>query len=211
MNYKLVAYSIDFVSFLIEKLNKEAEKIKSVILFGSVTRGEAEKESDIDIFIEGDEKLEIRIKKLKEKFENSVKVKSYWSLLDVKNEINIHIGRLEEWKDLKRSIIANGIVLYGRYLGRQELVQHYLFIVSPGKDRNKNVSIWRDLYGYTQKVGKKSYIKKGLIREYGGKKLARGVFAVPIENAQKTILYLRKKRLKVQIIPFWTDNEISVD
>lgn len=204
MNYKLIGYAIDFASFLLEKL-KDAEKMKSVILFGSVARGDNEKNSDIDLFIECNEKLGNKINDLKEKFYESIKVKKYWELLDVKNEINLHIGKLEGWGDLKRSIIANGIILYGKYLEKIEGKQSYLFIVSPGKNRNKNMSIWRELYGYKQKVGKKSYIKEGLVKEYGGKKLALGVFIIPVEHAQKINLFLRKKKFKFQIIPFWTD------
>ena len=53
MNKKLVAYAMGFASFLMQKLGeKEAGKIKSIILFGSASRGEAGKGSDIDIFID---------------------------------------------------------------------------------------------------------------------------------------------------------------
>ena len=48
MNYKLIAYAEDFISFLLEKLNKESDKIKQIILFGSVARDEDSKNSDID-------------------------------------------------------------------------------------------------------------------------------------------------------------------
>jgi len=51
MSYNLISYSIDFVSFLIQK-TKSREKIKNIILFGSVARGEADRESDIDLFID---------------------------------------------------------------------------------------------------------------------------------------------------------------
>ena len=51
MNYKLVAYAQDFVSFLLQNV-KDASKIDSITLYGSVARGEAGKDSDIDIFIE---------------------------------------------------------------------------------------------------------------------------------------------------------------
>src|SRR3990167_7304033 len=51
MNSKLISYAMDFSSFLIQKI-KEKEKIRNIILFGSVSRDEANKKSDIDIFID---------------------------------------------------------------------------------------------------------------------------------------------------------------
>ena len=203
MNYKLIAYAQDFVSFLLEKLNKESNKISQIILFGSVTRDEDSKSSDIDLFIEIlDKKLENKINQIKEKFYESIKVKKYWNLLNINNEINCSTGKLEEWDDLKRSLIANGIILYGKYKGKLKTESYYLFTVSPTKNRNKNISIWRELYGYKQKIGKKEYIKKGLIKGYNGKKLARGVFIIPSEHTQKISSFLKKKKFKYEVILF---------
>ena len=206
MNYKLIAYAQDFVSFLIEKLNEDSTKIKQIILFGSVTRGESSKTSDIDLFIDIlDKKLEDKILKLKEKFYYTERWGAYWALLNIKNEINCSIGKLEKWDDLKRSLIANGIILYGKYKRDLKTEQYYLFVVSPGKNRNKNISVWRGLYGYKQKIGKKTYIKKGLVKDYEGKKLARGVFIIPSEHTQKISSFLKKNKFKYEIIPFWQE------
>ncbi len=40
------------------------------------------------------------------------KIAETWILKGIKNRINIHVGLLEEWK-LKRSLISDGICLYG--------------------------------------------------------------------------------------------------
>lgn len=208
MNYKIIAYSEDFVSFLLEKIDKNGDKIKQIILFGSVARGESNKDSDIDLFIDVlDKKLEKEINDIKERFYESIKVKKYWSLLGVKNEINCSVGKLEEWDNLQRSLIANGIVLYGKYKKDTKTESYYLFIITPGKDRNKNISIWRELYGYTQKINKKKYEKKGLVRDYNGKKLAKGVFIIPSEHTQKISLFLKKNKFKYELISFWKEKE----
>jgi len=208
MNYRLIAYAQDFVSFLFEKLNRDGDKIKQIILFGSVARNESAKESDIDLFIEVlDKKLEGKIKELKEEFYKSIKTKKYWNLFGVNNEINCSIGKMEEWAELERSLIANGMVLYGKYKGKAETEPYYLFIVTPGKDRKKNISIWKNLYGYNQKIGKREYAKKGLIREYEGKKLARSTFIIPSEHTQKMISFLRESKFKCEIIQFWKEKE----
>ncbi len=47
----LFPYIYDFLSLLSED-DKLKSKIKRIILFGSVARGEADEESDIDIFID---------------------------------------------------------------------------------------------------------------------------------------------------------------
>ena len=208
MNYKLIGYAQDFVSFLLEHLDKDGDKIKQIILFGSIARDEVSKESDIDLFIDViDKKLEKRIDKIKEEFYESVKVKKYWSLLGVDNEINCSIGKLEEWTSLKRSLVANGIFLFGKYKEAIETQPYYLFTVTPGKNRNKNISVWRKLYGYVQKIGKKRYIKKGLVKEYAGRKLAKGVFIIPAEHSQKIISFLQKNKFKHEIIPFWQERK----
>ena len=208
MNYKLIAYSQDFVSFLLEKLDKDGDKIKQIILFGSITRGESSKDSDIDLFIDiTDKKLKNKIDEIKERFYNSVKVKKYWNLLGISNEINCSIGKLDEWSELKRSLIMNGITLYGKYKGKLKTELYYIFIVTPGKNRNENVSIWRRLYGYKQKIGKKTYTQGGLIKEYDGKKLARGVFIIPSEHIQKISLFLKKNKFKYELIPFWQEKK----
>jgi len=207
MNYKLVAYAEDFTSFLIESLGKESDGVKQIILFGSVARGEAGEDSDVDIFVNTDKKIEEKLDKIKEEFYNSIKFKKYWKLLNVKNEINISSGKLEDWGDLKVSINANGIILYGKYTGDTKLEHNYLFVITPVKDRNKNISIWRELYGYTQKAKKKEYIQEGLIKKYNGEKLSRGVFFIPVKHSQEIIRYLRSKKFGVQIIPFYSEEQ----
>ncbi len=203
MNYKLIAYASDFVSFLLQELGKDAEKITQIMLFGSVARGEEGKQSDIDIFVDvSDQRIEKSIIRIKDQFFQSVKVTKYWLLLGVQREFHCLVGKLKEWDELERSIMANGIVLYGKYLGKMGTKPFFLFVVTPGKSRKKNVATWRKLYGYTQRVGRKVYEQKGLIRQYDGKKFGKGVFIIPIEHAQKIRSYLHKEKFTVEIVPF---------
>lgn len=209
MNYKLLAYAQDFVSFLMQNLTqKYTEKISQIILFGSVVRNDANKESDLDLFLESSDKnLEKEIIKIKELFSQSLKVKKYWSLLGVSNEINCIIGKIEEWDELKRSLISQGIILYGKYSGQTKTDVYHLFTLNQSPQRNKNISIWRKLYGYKQKVGSKIYHNQGLIREYDGKKLGKGVFLIPALHTQKIISYLNKQKFKYQIIMIWLEKK----
>ena len=204
MSSELIAYAIDFVSFLMQNL-KEADKIKNIILFGSVARDEVAKDSDIDLFIETDEKLEEKISKVKEDFYNSIKTKKYWALFNIKNEINCSVGKLEDWKELERSIIFNGVTLYGKYSGKIKTKPYYLFTISQTKDRNKNISLWRKLYGYKQKVNNKSYESKGLIKEYDGKKLSRATFIVPSKYSSNIIKILKENKVQYELIPLFKE------
>lgn len=205
MNYKLISYAQDFVSFLMQNFNG-ADKIIKIIMFGSTARGESGRDSDIDIFIEIGEEQEKEINKIKEDFYKSIKFKKYWNLLGIKNEINLSIGHLKDWGDLNRSIISDGITLFGKYTDNVKTKPHVLFSITPGKNRNKNISIWRELYGYSQKVNNKNYVKKGLITEYGGQKLANGVVIIPIDSSNKLSNFLKKNEFKFKLIPFWMED-----
>ena len=108
----LKSYASYFVSYFLDNLNNV--NFEKIILFGSVAREEATKESDIDIFIEikkENKKLEIEIKKILENFYKSREALLF-KAKRIDNKINLIIGKLEEWKDLRDSIENTGIILY---------------------------------------------------------------------------------------------------
>lgn len=210
MNYKLIAYAGDFVSFLIQELEENMNKVDHIILYGSVSRGDAGKESDIDIFVEThDKKIEGRVNQIVGDFYESVKFTSYWKMLGVQNDIKCMVGELKQWKSLERSIISAGLTLYGKYKGKFETASYSLFKISMKKKRSESVKLWRKLYGYRQKVGKKIYHSKGVIEEFGGRKVTKGIFLIPLEHSQEMVSYLKKNRVGHEIIEFLTDAEIS--
>src|SRR3989338_1271167 len=97
---ELIAYVMNFASSIIkEKIGKDIDRI---ILFGSVARGDFDKESDIDVFIEGEKDIEREIENLLSIFMKS-EIQKKWELKGLKNEISLKIGKLNEW-ELKRSI-----------------------------------------------------------------------------------------------------------
>jgi len=201
MYYDLAAYAGDFASFLIQNLKGDARQIKSIILFGSVARGEAGKDSDIDLFIDvTEEKVEKSVLKIRDNFFHSIKSNKYWALFGIKNEIHCTVGKLEQWKELAGSLVANGILLYGKYQGTSAGKQYYLFTIVPTSKKSKNVSVWRKLYGYKQIVGKKTYLKKGLLEELGGQRFAKSVFVVPAEHLGEMKAFLQKSRFRYQLI-----------
>lgn len=207
-NYKLITYTIDFISFLIQNLG--TNKINSIYLFGSVSRGEATKESDVDLFIETNSKeVEKKLEDIKYDFFNSSKFKNYWSLFDIKNDFSFSVGSLDNWPDLKRSIISDGLVLFSKYKEKFSGEIYVIFKINLKRKRNENVKIWRKLYGYKQKIGKKVYISKGYINELGGNKLTNGLFVIPIEKANIMTNNLKSHKIDYKLIQIITDMPIK--
>src|SRR3989338_6181455 len=138
---KLIPYVYDFISLLFD--SPDAKKyIKNIILFGSGATGEADKQSDIDLFINVSEsaagKIELIAKDAEKRFYLSVEKK--WSSLGINLPIKYIIADLDtyRWKEIKSEIISTGIVLYGKYEGIKEGLIHYaLFNYSINKLEQK--------------------------------------------------------------------------
>ncbi|MBI2632061.1 nucleotidyltransferase domain-containing protein [Candidatus Pacearchaeota archaeon] len=197
-NSHLTAYALDFVSFLIQK-TRNRNKIRNIILFGSVARQDESKESDIDIFVdilEDNKIIEKEINFILENFTDSVKYKNYWKLFGIKNEIKLNIGNIDNWKELKPSLIADGIVLYGKYKPKIKEGQHNVFFIWENiKPNAKRVLFNKKVFGYKQ--NKKSY--HGLLVQYKGERLGKGCIVVPIEHSSFFHSLFKKFKVNVRI------------
>lgn len=199
MEVNMISYSMDFTSFLIQNLNqKNIEKIKSIILFGSVARGESGRESDVDIFVDliSDNKpFEEQINKISEKFFDSIKFTKYWSLMGIKNEFQVISGKLNDWK-LKNSMPGNSIILYQKYSPKLEKGSNRVVL---SWDSNKNnslrVMLNKTIFGYNY-YGKRY---KGLLEVYNGKKLGANVIIIPSEHLNLFIKEFHRFKISVKI------------
>ncbi len=200
-NNVLMAYAQDFVSFLVERINQD--EIKRIILFGSVARNEASEESDIDIFIDiiGSKKPTARnaknnIKKITEEFMKSKRYTGYWLLKGIKNEIKPIVGNLDDWQELKNSMISNGILLYGKFEETPiKAIHKTLLYWENVKPESKRVLLSKRLFGYTK--GKKSY--GGLIQKYEGERVGKGTIAVPSESLKIFLELFKDMKVTVKI------------
>ncbi len=180
MNEILKAYAVRFTSFLIEKLGKDTSEIDNIILYGSVARGTADKESDIDIFIDTSHNIKERINEILEEFYDSREYTLFRSK-GVNNEIELKIGELTEWKDLHRSISSSGKVLWGRYKTTEEPIgTEHKIIFSWDKIGRSRSSFLNRLYGYESKD--KKII--GLLEKWGGKKIGKSSIMIPIQHKE---------------------------
>lgn len=194
MNKKLLSYAIDFVSFFLERVG--IEKIVRVIVFGSVARGEADSDSDVDLFVETVNNLNIEkdVEKIKDGFFSSVRFRNYWELKGIKNDIKIIFGKLDKWKDIKNSVISNGFLLYGKYESiPRNAVHKTIFSWEKIKPESKRVLLFKRLFGY--KAEKKEY--KGLLSKHGGERLSKGSILVP--NKYSNIFMKLFKEMKVAV------------
>jgi len=182
----LISYALSFTSFLIDRI-----EVDNIILFGSVANNTFDKESDIDLFVDTDEKNEKKVRSILELYKKT-KEHEKFKISGIKNELSLKIGSLNKWKDLESSIISEGITLYGHFQSQPNQLKHMrLFILNMERtDRKIKVKMWRKLYGYNQKVGEKIYISQGLV----DKKIGRGAFLVKIINSQKVVKFLRKNK-----------------
>ena len=94
--YKLIKVLSKYplLRHIIEKIQKD-KRIKLAILFGSYAKGLADKKSDIDVFIES----------------NNRNIKKELSLLD--SELSIKIGKYDKNNNLIREIEKNHVIIKG--------------------------------------------------------------------------------------------------
>jgi len=203
--YELIACAMDFSSFLLK--SSIAKDIKNIILFGSVARGDFDSESDIDIFVDTEKGKAIgkEVAKLLSAFEKSETYEK-WKLRGLKKTLSVKTGQLGRW-ELYRSIISSGILLYGKYERMaKDAKDHFLFVLDFSKmERSRKIKLWRELYGYRQKVGEKVFVSKSFLEEISGKKIERSVIAVPAENKEKMLEFIKKNGIKHKIIEVWAE------
>ncbi len=189
------AYASYFASYLLKNL-KSRDKVNKIILFGSVAKNQSTKESDIDIFIEVNKKtksLEKEIENLTKRFYGTREALVFSIKKSCK--INVIVGKLEEWLDLKKSIESTGIILYSPYISSSKKGKKYA-IISWDKIKKNRGAFLNKLYGF--KIKDKRY--PGLIIQLGGKKLGKSSIMIPIEHNEKIAELLKKYQVRAKMI-----------
>ena len=201
----LISYAESFVSFLLKNRELRKYPIKEIILFGSVARGDFDKTSDIDIFIDVENKKDVEnlnnlIKKILIKFYKS-QFCSIFALEGIRNEIRVKVGILDEWK-LKRSIVSEGITFYGKYKYVPKKIRQYSLVTfSPIKDVTKRNRVIRQLIGRKEK----NYKKEGLLEKFNGKQLSQRVIMIPTQYLSNLLGLFAKEKIDYQIYEIWSE------
>ena len=190
--------------------NEIQEKIKEIILFGSVAKNSFDKKSDIDLFFNLKEKknekeIENELKSILKSFE--IKAEKTWELKKIKFPINFIVGSLEDetWKNLRDEIISSGILLYGQYKEMPENLSHnYLFYYSLNNLPRKNkMKFIRKMFGYNLKRGSKKYEQEGFLKEISGMKIGSNALLAPSQEALKIKKLFKDFKIKYRIIESW--------
>lgn len=200
---ELIAYAQSFASFFLRASAPKDTDIKEIILFGSVSRGEAAPESDVDIFIDIFDSARVRdIEKLArqglKEFYQSIQFEQ-WKLRGISNEIKIKVGVLERWP-LRRSIISDGLTLYGKYKEAPKNLRGFaLFVFEPIPSLKKRNRLIRILFGRPE------YRAPGRVQSIGGKRLSPTVFYIPLAAAPEVLKLFGQLRVKHKIFELWSD------
>ena len=198
----LKEYTSYFVAYLLTNLNKDVkDNINKIILFGSAAKDEAEKDSDIDLFIDikkTTKRAEREIKKIEEQFYDSREA-SLFKLKKISNKFSIIIGKLDEWKELKKSIESTGIILYGRYISSKISGRKYAIIFWDKIEKNRGAFL-NKIYGV--KINGKKY--SGVVERIGGRKLGKSSVMIPVEMKEDILKLLKQYKVNAKIIEVYS-------
>lgn len=178
--------------------------IQEVILFGSVARGDFTSKSDIDLFFNVSSKehvlkVEQELKVIEPKFYKS-QMYQVWKQKGVNNPLSLKVGILDQW-ELKRSVISDGIVLYGKYKSDVKGKGYLLIPFAVISDITKRNRVMRALFGRAEE----GYSKEGIVVKLGGRRVAPTVFLVPSQFADQVLPILKREKIDYQLIELWTD------
>ncbi len=194
----LKAYAAYFTAYLLDNL-KSADNIMRISLFGSASRGEAEQDSDIDIFIETKRKTNKfgrEVQHLVERFYQG-RESALFKAKGIKNRFSIKIGNLKEWAEIYKSIASTGIVLYGPYeaTNMPTGMRHFAIIFWEGVGKNRGAFL-NKLYGF--RAGAQSY--SGLLSKFEGKKIGKSCIMIPVQYKANFLQLIRHHEVKAKII-----------
>ncbi len=190
-----ISYCFDLLSFVFH--NHDAGKvIKSIYLFGSAVRGELEKSSDIDLFVECEKEDETKVKSLLDsgiiKFTASQDFQK-WKLFHFRYPFSAQIGQMAEW-ELKLSIASEGISLYnqkGISSAANTGERKVLFILNYPKKKKGYIKVRRLIFGRDESY----YQGTGLLHKYRGQRISATVFILPKEYQGSMMDALSKEKV----------------
>jgi predicted nucleotidyltransferase len=196
MPENILSYASYFVSYLINNI-KTIDNIKQIILFGSVARGENTKESDVDIFVDALKKsklFEKELDRVRREFYNSREALIFKNK-GVDNVINLTVGRIEDWKKLKKSIESTGILLYGNYVSSGASGKKHALIFWDKIEKNRGAFL-NKVYGFNS--NKKRY--EGMIEKLNGRKAGKSSIIVPVEHREEFVRVMKEYGVNAKIL-----------
>jgi len=184
---------------------KTVEGVVGIILFGSFARGEADEGSDIDLLVLFEDEDVMR--------RNEWEITRRMPADVFAQSICVCPSTFEETNPMfLQSVLEEGVILYMR---------HPLVLTSRLANTSPQLVVTYSLKGLSQKekqkvdyrmfgrtVGERHY--EGIVRERGGKRLGRGCFLIPKENAQKILDFLNKHNVKYGVMDVYIPDKTEI-
>lgn len=189
----------------IKKISKKYSEIEAVIIFGSVARNQAKKESDLDVCIL------LKNENIKNSISNNI--------LDLEKKYDKNINLIftdPSYENLDRqfieTLLREGITIYGKTpdvsIQRLELEPYEIIKFDLSNlDHSEKMKIKRLLYGIKTKKKYKGKIykseRKGLVEELGGLRIGIASILIPEKMSWKLENILRKNGVSLRKITIW--------
>ena len=189
----------------IKKISKKHSELETTIVFGSVARDQAGKESDLDIcFI-------LKNEKLKNIISNQMLG------LEKKYDKNINVIFTDPiYRDIDRqfieTLLREGIIIYGKTpdvsIQRLELEPYEIIKFDLSSlDQSEKMKIKRLLYGIKTKKKYKNKIyereQKGLVEKFGGLRIGIASILIPEKKSWELEDILRENGVALRKITIW--------
>ncbi len=205
--HELYSYVYDFTSQLMEDL-EIFNSVRTIILFGSVVRGDFHKKSDIDLFIDVNKHINNTSNRIKEKLNLfETKSKKTWVLRGIDLPLKVIVDDLnnEKWDSLREELGSYGKLIYGKYEQTSSKLTRYFLLTFELKllPQREKMAIVRNLYGYTSKKGDKIYSQKKLLHQTQGIKISANTILIPPEKFPEIKRLLVEYNVKYIIKEVW--------
>jgi predicted nucleotidyltransferase len=178
--------------------------ITAAVVFGSVARGEATEESDLDLLVIPRSGREDDVLETIRRVETDARVRIA--------AIVASPGLDELERQFLESILREGKVILGKMpkVDLRELDLEPVRLLAfdlRDLDHRAKVRFERELFGYVtrKKYKRKEYVRKvpGKISEWGGRRIGRGTVLVPERVVPEMERFLRSHKAKRILIPVW--------
>jgi len=203
---ELFSYLYDFLSSLLDH-GEILSSVRKIILFGSAVRGDFHAHSDIDLFIDtlSPPTIEKIVQREQSLFEK--RIEKTWELRGISLPIKIQIGDINHprWDALREQMAQYGKIVYGPYEQAPQGLQHHTLMTYDlsALAQKKKMGFLRAAYGYKSKKGKVEYSKKGLLEEFGGKRIGTNSMLIPRDKVREMRNIFHKYRLTPKVKDIW--------
>ncbi|NIU82725.1 MAG: hypothetical protein GWN31_04680 [Candidatus Thorarchaeota archaeon] len=184
---------------------KTVDGVIGIILFGSVTRGKADEGSDIDLLVlfENEDKMRRNEWEVTRRIPSNLFTQSICACASTLERMNpVFI----------QSVLEDGLILYAQHplVLRSRLANALACLIVtyslenlPQKEKQK---VNYELFG--RRVAERRYL--GLVEELGGRRLGRGCFLIPKENAEVVLNTLNAHDAKYESMEVYIPNKAEV-